>query len=92
MPPEQVQWVLTLHRSGCPAGQFAKGGVAAGGQGLRCRLVQRCFERQGDKALHPGPEVSRQAHQARQAPLQTPQQDRDHVRPAERLATGGHPL
>ena len=39
-----------LYRSGSPARQFAKGGMAAGRPGLRCRLVQRCFERQGDKA------------------------------------------
>ena len=45
-----------------------------------------------DKALHSGPEVARQAHQARQAPLQTPQPDRDHVRTSEGLAQGRDPL
>lgn len=49
-----------------------------------------CVERQGDKALHLGPEVTRQAHQARQAPLQAAQPDRDHVRAFEGLATRCH--
>ena len=39
-----------------------------------------------------GPEVARQANQARQATLQTPQPDRDHVRAAERLAQGRNAL
>lgn len=52
---------------------------------------QRCLEGQGDKALHSRPQVSRQAHQARQAPLQTPQPDRDHVQAAQGLAPARHP-
>lgn len=36
------------------------------------RLVQGSVERQRDKGLHPRPEISRQTHHARQAPLQTP--------------------
>ncbi len=42
--------------------------------------------------MHPGPQVARQTHQIRQAPIQTPQQDRDHVRQAQGLATGGNAL
>ena len=80
------------YRGSCPAGRFAKGGVAAGRPALRCRLIHRCVEKQGDKTLHPGPEVARQAHQARQAPLQTTQQDRNHVRAAEGPEARRHPL
>ena len=42
--------------------------------------------------MYPWPEVAREARQIRQAPIQTPQQDRDHVREAQGLATGGNAL
>ena len=42
--------------------------------------------------MNPEPQVARQAHQIRQAPLQTLQQDRDHACEAQGLATGGNAL
>lgn len=45
-----------------------------------------------NKALHSRQEVARQANEARQAPLQAPQQDRDHIRTPEGLATGRYML
>lgn len=44
------------------------------------------------EALHPGPEVPRQARQIRQAPLQAAQSYRDHVRQAQGLAPRRDPL
>lgn len=81
-----------LHRRRRPAGQPGRCRMADCRPGLRCRLVQGSVERQGDKALHPRPEVSRQGRPLRQTPLQTPQPDRDYVRQAEGLAAHCHPL
>ena len=72
--------------------QLSKDRVDAGGSGLRCRLVQGCVERQGHKRLHPGAENPQEESSIRQAPLQTPQPHRDHVRQAQGLATSCNPI
>jgi IS5 family transposase len=56
-------------------------------------LADRGYDaKQGDQALHPWPEVPNKTRQIRQAQIQTPQQDRDHVRPSEGLAAGRNAL
>lgn len=50
-----------LHRSWRPAGQFAKGGMAVGRPGRRCRLVTRYFDRQGERPCIPGRKSHRKA-------------------------------
>ena len=46
------------------------------------------FIRKGHHPLHPGSQIPQQGRQTRQAPLQTAQPHRDHVRPSQGLATG----
>ena len=61
-------------------------------RGYDADWFREALKDKGDKALHSRQKVARQTHQARQATLQTPQQDRDHVRACEGLATGRHTL
>ena len=70
--------------SGSLAGWSAQSRLAAGRPRLRCRLVPRCPRGEGDYTLHPGSKATEQARQIRQAPIQRPQQDRDHVRSSQR--------
>jgi hypothetical protein len=73
---------------------------AARSRGARAGIIdevlskRKCVERQGDKAVHPRPEVARQTRQKRQAPDQTTQPHRDHLRTFEGLTIliGGNPL
>lgn len=81
-----------LHRSRSAAGQPARCRMADCQPGLRCRLVQGSVERQRDKAMHPRPEVTQQGRTLRQAPLQTAQPHRDHVRQAQGLAPRRYPI
>ena len=81
-----------LHRRCGDAEQPASRRMAARRSGLRCRLVQRCVERQGYTRLHPGSEVAWQSDPLRQAPLQKAQPHRDHVLQIEGLAARSNPL
>ena len=83
---QRLQW------SHCFATQLSKGGLDAGGSGLRCRLVQRRVERQRDKSLYPRTEEPKENRPIRQTPLQTPKPHRDHVRKAQGLAARRHPI
>src|SRR3546814_17203899 len=55
-------------------------------------MFPRCLGGKGQHALHPGPENTEQDRQIRQAPLQTPQPHRDHVRPPQGLEAGRNTL
>ena len=50
------------------------------------------LQKQGDKAPNPWLEVPQKAHQAGQAPLQTRQKDRVHLRASEGQATSDSPI
>ena len=54
-----------LYRGSRDAEQPASLRLADRRSRLRCRLVQRCFERQRHTGLHPGPEVTRQSRPLR---------------------------
>ena len=51
-----------------------------GDRGYDADWFRDALEEKGITPLHPGSQVPEQARQIRQAPIQKPQQDRDHVR------------
>ena len=63
-----------------------------GDRGYDADWFRDALKDKGIKPCIPGRKIAQQARQIRQAPLQTPQPHRDHVRPAEGLAPRRHPL
>jgi hypothetical protein len=100
--PRPARWPDPRPTTGNPTGSCHERGTA-GGQVTGCRRmadrrsgirrgpVAESVERQGDRAIHPSPEVAWPGCPPRQAPLQAAKSHRDHVRQAQGLAPPGDP-
>ncbi|WP_442417780.1 transposase [Palleronia abyssalis] len=63
-----------------------------GDRGYDADWFREALQNKRDTCLHPRPKAAQENRQIRQASIQTPKPDRDHVRQAEGLAARGNPL
>ncbi|WP_342773655.1 transposase, partial [Falsirhodobacter xinxiangensis] len=63
-----------------------------GDRGYDADWFREALQDKGIRACIPGAETTQGSPQIRQAPIQTPQPHREHVRQAQRLEARGNPL